>query len=106
MRGALRRLYKIWRREVQRIADRHGVEIATGHMSDMWQVRDRNPEDRRWVRERYAERQPHPALTELVNLCERVEDFRIGPANMEYFKPKKWKNESGNSSTGAAVGTL
>lgn len=75
-------LHEEWVKSVQAIADKFQVEIATGHMSDVWQVSE--PGSDKWLREVYDE---HPALDALAALDKATQDYGIGPSNMERFKP-------------------
>lgn len=74
----------VYNEHVQKIANKYRVHIATGQMSDMWQVRTFN--GRNWKREGEDE---HPALDALKDLDAIAIKLRIGPANLMHFKPKK-----------------
>lgn len=75
---------EVFTAEVQAIANKHGVHIATGHMSDYWQVKKLR--GRKWLHERCNDK--HPALDELLALEKVAEDLRIGPSNMMAVSPK------------------
>ncbi len=72
----------VYNAEVQTIANKHGVQIATGHMSDFWQVK--RPRARKWINELYDE---HPAFDDLRVLDAIAVELRIGPSNMMMFNP-------------------
>lgn len=74
---------EVFAAEVQAIANKHGVHIATGHMSDYWQVKKLR--GRRWLHEMHD---AHPALDELRALEKVAEDLRIGPSNMMAVSPE------------------
>jgi len=72
----------VYEAEVQRIANKYGVEIATGQMSDVWQVK--KPRARKWLSEMWDK---HPALDDLKALDAIASEIRIGPGNMMHFRP-------------------
>ena len=63
---------EVYLAEVQAIANKHGVLIATGHMSDFWQVK--KPRARKWLHEIWDDK--HPALVELKALDAVASDVR------------------------------
>lgn len=75
---------EVFTAEVQAIANKHGVHIATGHMSDYWKVKKLR--GRKWLQERCNDK--HPALDDLRALEKVAEDLRIGPSNMMAVSPK------------------
>jgi len=84
------KIHAEWLKEVQAIADKFQVEIATGHLSDRWQASE--PGKEAWVIEYDAEREDTPdnvrkALQALVELDEKTTPHGVGPSNMERFKP-------------------
>lgn len=83
-----------WVKEVQRIANRFCVEIATGQASDNWQVRGESTAQQWIPMEGGKSREPHPALTALKKLDARVAPWGIGPSNMERFIPRIRKPKS------------
>lgn len=75
---------------VQGLADEHGVEIATGQMSDTWQVK--TPRARHW-RSQWDEREGMDyryvkVLEQLDLLDELLEEANTGPCNMEHYSPR------------------
>lgn len=84
-----------WIEEVQAIADRHNVEIATGQMSDLWQVRKMGT--KHWTSEFDVSRRrcERAALGELTQLDKQTRDFGVGPSNMERFTPSTKKVKHG-----------
>lgn len=70
---------------VQSIADRHRVHIATGHMSDMWQVRAFR--GRKWMSQ--LDDVDHPAFDELRLIDAIGEKAGIGPCNLERYAPRR-----------------
>lgn len=74
---------EVYNAEVQAIANKHGVKIATGHMSDVWQVK--KPRARKWLHEWHDK---HPALDDLKALDAIALEIRIGPTNMMLFEPR------------------
>jgi hypothetical protein len=74
--------WDVYEAEIQGIANNHGVQIATGHMSDFWQVK--RPRARKWLNELYDE---HPAFDALRALDAVAIELHIGPSNMMMFNP-------------------
>lgn len=74
---------EVFTAEVQAIANKHGVQIATGGMSDYWQVK--KPRGRKWLHELHDK---HPALDDLRALEKVASDLRIGPSNMMSVEPQ------------------
>lgn len=68
---------------VQAIANHYRVTIATGQMSDIWQIK--NPKTNEWLCEGESK---HPALKALEKLDLTAREIGIGPTNMERYEPK------------------
>ncbi len=65
---------------VQELVDRHGVKLATGHLSNIWQI----AVDGKWVNDSCG----HPIFDDLARLEDACEaGRRVGPSNMEYYEP-------------------
>lgn len=73
--------------EIQLLVNKYNLVLATGHLSDTWQVR--SPRGRIWSTEFYTDRKHNAFFQELEALDELVSEFGIGPSNMELFKPEK-----------------
>lgn len=99
--NAVREVEDIFDKEIQSIADRHGVVIATGHMSDVWQVK--KPGAVKWLSEFHDK---HPALDDLRALEKCAMEARVGPTSNMFFRPsgtrsKKSLQKSGTKQTAA-----
>lgn len=68
---------------IQKLCNKHRVMLATGHISDMWQVK----KPRSKVRKDYMDKPVHPIFAELNALDAMVADIGLGPTNMMLFKP-------------------
>lgn len=79
------RIHAEWLKSVQAIADKYQIEIATGHLSDAWQVNTGLGKDD--FRALYDDKE-NPALLELEELDAKTQDYGVGPSNMERFKPR------------------
>jgi len=77
-------IHNEWLKSVQAIADRFQVEIATGHLSDTWQVNSGLGKND--FRALYDD-ETNEALLALQELDEQTQDYGVGPSNMERFKP-------------------
>lgn len=72
----------LYRQAVQFLVDKHNVELATGHLSDTWQIKIEGE----WTCEYDAEN--HPFFKALKKLDGVAVELRLGPSNMERFNPK------------------
>lgn len=98
--AAVRRAYRIYAKIIQGLVDKHQVILATGQMSDTWQVSTDG--GKTWMDEFYEPRDPadrdegepldpprHPIFDTLRKLEEIGRDYGIGPTNLEMFRPRK-----------------
>lgn len=82
--------WEAWSIALQRIADRYGVNIATGHMSNTYQCR--KPHARYWRAEYdFQEGRQPEVFKALEEFDEMMEPFGCGPSNLLYIKCKKTK---------------
>lgn len=73
---------RIYCAEVQAISNKYRVRIATGQMSDVYQVKV----GEEWLREGIDE---HPALKAIARLDAVANKLNIGPTNLENYEPKR-----------------
>lgn len=71
---------------VQALVNKHGVSLATGRMSDTWQIC--LPGYPSWISELDGE-DNHPIFKELKELDGVGSEFGIGPTNLEAYRPYK-----------------
>ena len=89
----------LYEEAVQELVDKHQVMLATGIMSDFWQVSTDGGKS--WQCETYTPRDAskldegeepdpprHPILDDLQRLDKLGEDFGFGPSNMAMYKPR------------------
>jgi len=90
MTDAREKLREVYYLGVQQIANQYKVHIATGHMSDTWQIRPYRGRsgfytESRWQAEK--DEDGHPAFDDLNELDEMFEDW-VSCGNMEMFHPQ------------------
>jgi hypothetical protein len=73
----------VYHTEIQRLVDKHQVELATGHMSDTWHVKTKR--GKFWLTA--AQKKPHPIFAELAVLDDLAEKLGQGPTNLMRFDP-------------------
>lgn len=74
---------------VQDLVNKYQVELATGQMSDAWQVKVKRSE--RFQTEHAMatnQRKPHRIFEDLKALDAVAIEMGIGPTNMEYYAPE------------------
>lgn len=71
----------LYRNAIQYLVNKHKVELATGQLSDTWQIQIEG----QWTAQ--YESDDHPFFKALNLLDAVASDLRLGPSNMERFSP-------------------
>lgn len=76
---------------VQAIVDQCQMELATGHLSDTWQIREHS--GAHWVANTAPDDDKSPDMLDMFELLEALDDeaekIGYGPTNLMRFTPKK-----------------
>lgn len=82
---------KLYNVAVQAIVDQCQMELATGQMSDTWQIREHA--GAHWVQQWAGDDEMSPDMLDMFHLLEALDDeaekLNIGPTNLMRFTPNK-----------------
>lgn len=87
IQSAIEHAEVLYRQAVQFLVNKHHVELATGQLSDTWQIKIKDC----WTDEYEAEK--HPFFKALALLDGVASELRLGPSNMERFNPSPKKGQ-------------